>query len=525
MPGMDIDPTLTEPHLSNRFLAPFFDLLEERHGADFARQVSEDAGLPLEHLRDPGRWVSLTFMERLTALLVERITGRAEAPGLDDPLWQLWRDAGQRSMDRRYLGPLYYAIRALGTPQLVYKQMADLSGRANQVTRMSLVSRRARRAVIRVEMTGEEFKDSAAFCWNRVGAFESIPCVWGLPRATVRQLCCMHDPAHPADACEYEIHFEEPRFAGLRRSLLSGVVGAGVGVAVGSTLGLAPATLFPGVAALGFAILSADLLRLHLGERRLRAEDVLRLNATMTEFDQRYDNMWREQVALRRSLLVNRKIAEYLAADVVEEIVRDPEKELALGGVLKDAAVMFVDIVGFTARCERLAPEVVVDELNTFFAHADQEVQKTGGIVDKRIGDGMMVVFVAQGTEECPGDIRRRAAACSLAMLRALRACNAELASRGAAPLRIRVGIAAGPLVQGNMGSEVKLEYTVIGDAVNLASRLESLAEPGNILMERSVWEAARAFLGEAAERHLTVKGKSEEVVAMMVRLPEDAPQ
>jgi class 3 adenylate cyclase len=518
--GREIDPTLTEPHLSNRFMTPFLDLLAERHGREWVREVCEEAGLPLAHLEDPARWVSLAFTERFTALLVRRLAGEGASPGWDDPIWQLWREAGARSIDRRYLGPLFYAVRALGSPSLVYRQIPELSARANLTTRMTLVEAGPGRVVLRVAPADASFRDAPSFCWNRIGVFERAPCIWGLPPARVRQIRCMHDPAVRGDCCEYELRFGEPRLAGVRRPVLLGALAAGAGAGLGLGLGAAPATLLPLAAMAGLAALSADLLRLHVRDRRQRDEEVHRLSDTMAEMDRRYDAVWKEQAALRRSLLVNRKIAEYLASDVVEEIVRDPEKELALGGVLKDAAVLFADIVGFTARCERMAPQQVVEELNLFFAHADREVQRTQGIVDKRIGDGLMVVFVARAPAEAPAEVRRRAVACALGMLRALDSCNAQLAARGAAPLRIRIGIAAGPLVQGNMGSQLKLEYTVIGDVVNLASRLEAQAEPGGILMERSVWEAAQAFLDDVHERRLSVRGKASEVVVVAARPP-----
>jgi adenylate cyclase len=226
--------------------------------------------------------------------------------------------------------------------------------------------------------------------------------------------------------------------------------------------------------------------------------------------DARYRALWEEREALRRSLLANRKISGYLAHDLVERILADPEVELSLGGTRVEAAVLFADLVGFTPRCEAMAPERVVSDLNVYFRHVDGVIDAHGGIIDKRIGDAVMVVFVVRN-----GDVaatHARAVACARAILGAVGPCNEELARAGSPPLQVRVGVAAGPLVQGNMGSSVRLEYTVIGDTVNLAARLEGLATPGRALVLASMVE------GEAGERRtVNVKGKVQAVEVVEV--------
>jgi adenylate cyclase len=129
-----------------------------------------------------------------------------------------------------------------------------------------------------------------------------------------------------------------------------------------------------------------------------------------------------------------------------------------------------------------------------------------------------MVVFVARDLEERPLDLQRKAVRCGLEMLRSLPDCNRRLAERGSAPLQVRVGLAAGPLVLGNMGSEVKLEYTVIGDVVNLAARLEGQATPGHLLMEEGLLEAVKGTVEVVAQRRIQVKGRSEPVDVIELR-------
>ena len=148
----------------------------------------------------------------------------------------------------------------------------------------------------------------------------------------------------------------------------------------------------------------------------------------------------------------------------------------------------------------------------------DSVIAAHDGIIDKRIGDGIMVVFVSRprpdGAVEPAGEVHERAIDCGLGMLRALETCNAEFAARGADPFQIRVGVAAGPVVQGNMGSPVRLEYTVVGDVVNLAARLEGQATPGHLLVPRAVAGPGRT--GEA--RTVRVKGKEHPIEAVELR-------
>lgn len=137
----------------------------------------------------------------------------------------------------------------------------------------------------------------------------------------------------------------------------------------------------------------------------------------------------------------------------------------------------------------------------------DDVVAVHGGIVDKRIGDGMMVVFVAVERPRSAGDLAASAIRCGLAMLARLTACNAELVQRGGEPMAIRVGVAAGNLVQGNIGSRDRMEYTVIGEPVNLAARLESAADENCLLTTPDCLAALPELLVTAVPRRISAKG------------------
>jgi len=176
--------------------------------------------------------------------------------------------------------------------------------------------------------------------------------------------------------------------------------------------------------------------------------------------------------ALQRARL-RRAFSHYLGAEVLDELLADPTA-LGLGGARRELTVLFSDIRDFTSVAERLSPEDLVALLNTFLTPMTYEVMARAGYLDKYIGDAVMAVF---GAPVGRADHAERGLATALAMHAALARMRPALAERGAADLQIGVGINTGEMVVGNMGSAERFDYTVIGDAVNLASRLEGLTK------------------------------------------------
>jgi len=166
---------------------------------------------------------------------------------------------------------------------------------------------------------------------------------------------------------------------------------------------------------------------------------------------------------------------------IVEPAVRDLllAGELHLGGELRAATVLFCDLRGFTAIAERLAPDAVVATLNAYFSTISDWVRTCGGFVDKFLGDGVLVVFGLFGEQDLPARQRAAAAAirCALGMPGQLAALNHRRAADGHDPLAIRVGVDSGEVLAGTIGAEDRLEYTVIGDTVNIAARLQELCK------------------------------------------------
>jgi adenylate cyclase len=159
----------------------------------------------------------------------------------------------------------------------------------------------------------------------------------------------------------------------------------------------------------------------------------------------------------------------YLTASVVNEILKDPSK-LKLGGDKRNLSVMFSDIRGFTSIAEKLTPEELVHLLNEYLTAMTDVVFKYDGLLDKYIGDAIMAVFGAPLEQP---DHALRACRTAIEMQSALKRLREKWAAEGRPDVNIGVGINTGDMVVGNMGSQMRFDYTVMGDSVNLAARLE----------------------------------------------------
>lgn len=173
--------------------------------------------------------------------------------------------------------------------------------------------------------------------------------------------------------------------------------------------------------------------------------------------------------------------------------------------------VLFADLSGFTALCEQLDPEQVTEMLNQCFALLSQPVYAYGGMVDKYIGDALMAVFGAPTTHE---DDPERALAAALEMQRAAETFAAEIARRHGYHLQLRIGLNTGLVVAGAVGDELRRSYTVIGDTVNLAQRMEAAAEPGHIMVAPQTYRQAHHRFAFKALPPVAVKGKREPIAA-----------
>jgi adenylate cyclase len=196
----------------------------------------------------------------------------------------------------------------------------------------------------------------------------------------------------------------------------------------------------------------------------------------------------------------------YLTASVITEMLKDPSK-LKLGGDKKDLTVLFSDIRGFTTISEKLTPEELVHLLNEYLTAMTDIVFKYDGLLDKYMGDAIMAVYGAPLDQP---DHRMRACRTALDMIDELRILQQKWSDEGRPVLDIGVGINSGDMVVGNMGSQMRFDYTVMGDSVNLGSRLEGInKEYGtNIIISEYTYEGVKDELVCRELDSVRVKGK-----------------
>ena len=221
----------------------------------------------------------------------------------------------------------------------------------------------------------------------------------------------------------------------------------------------------------------------------------------------------RARYALER---LGRHYQSYLSAEVAGGIQRG-EVPSSVISRKRQLTVMFSDIVGFTEQTERMHPGVMTELLNSYFESMNEIVTRYQGTLDKFIGNACMVFFGDLSTR----GLQQDALACvsmALDMQRALVAQQRDwMAMSGGQPLRVRIGIASGPCTVGNFGSKRQLTYTVLGSAVNLASRLQSKAEPGTVLISKETWELVHDELQCEPQPLTYVKGLDRQLETFVV--------
>jgi class 3 adenylate cyclase len=215
-----------------------------------------------------------------------------------------------------------------------------------------------------------------------------------------------------------------------------------------------------------------------------------------------------DDVETKNHLLRN-LFGRYVSADVAAEIVADPGRHLKLGGDKREVTVLFGDLRGFTPLAEQLDPQDVVDILNSYLKLVIDTVFEFRGTLDKFRGDGFMAFFGAPIARE---DDPLNAVRCALAIQERL--MRIAFTKFPEVHLRMGIGINTGIVIAGNIGSERRTDYTVIGNEVNTAQRFESNAGPGQILITGNTYERVRQFVQVRDLGLLRVAGKQEGVLA-----------
>jgi adenylate cyclase len=216
---------------------------------------------------------------------------------------------------------------------------------------------------------------------------------------------------------------------------------------------------------------------------------------------------------LAESAIQRSALERFLSPDVVEMIAANPSG-VKLGGINQKVSVMFADIRGFTTLSERMAPEKVVEVLNEYFTRVTDVIFDNGGTLDKYIGDAVMAVF---GAPISKGNDAANAVKVAIEIQRLLVEMNRDAAARTWPELQVGIGINTGIVTAGNIGSPRRIDYTVIGDTVNTASRLMSNAAPGQIMISRMTVDELGGQFQMTALPRLKVKGKTELIEAFSV--------
>ncbi len=218
-------------------------------------------------------------------------------------------------------------------------------------------------------------------------------------------------------------------------------------------------------------------------------------------------------VELRERNRVTGLFGRYLSKGVVDEILSNDE-EIKLGGVRKDITLLFVDIRGFTPLSEKMQPEEVIQILNEYLDLCTRAVFEYEGTLDKFMGDGVMSFFGAPIIQD---DHAERAVRAALLMKKGAMALAQRLEEKYGHTVGFGMGINSGPAVVGNIGSHERLDYTAIGDTVNLSARLESNAKAGQILISENTYEKVKDLFNITPLEPIKVKGKEKPVMVYQV--------
>jgi adenylate cyclase len=269
-------------------------------------------------------------------------------------------------------------------------------------------------------------------------------------------------------------------------------------------VGLAIALVLARRVGLGVGAISSAAAKIKNGEYAMVPEPKQKDELGMLALD--FNAMVRgliERDRLRETFgrYVTRQVADHLLAGKVE-----------LGGELVPVTVLFSDIRAFTTISERMPPRELLDFLNVYFSGMVESVMMHDGVVDKFIGDAIMAVFGAPVPR--PGD-SLNAIKAALDMRRRLAKMNAGFRAGGTPEIRAGIGLHAGEVVAGNMGHIERMEYTVIGDAVNLASRLEGLTKEfdADVLLSEDLYLQVKDDVEAEPLRRIQVKGRAQEVM------------
>lgn len=214
--------------------------------------------------------------------------------------------------------------------------------------------------------------------------------------------------------------------------------------------------------------------------------------------------------------MIKDMFGRYSSPAVIEQLIANPEK-LCLGGEKVEATVLFSDIRGFTTYCENYEAEKVVEVLNEYLSAMTEIVIENDGTLDKFVGDEIMALWGVPIFQE---DHARKAVRAAWKMLIKLKKMQQDWKNLGVKPLDIGIGINTGTMIVGNIGSEKQMDYTAIGDNVNIGARLEALTRKYKtyLIISESTYEKVKDIVEVTKLGSVAVKGKSKEILIYKVK-------
>ncbi|MFH1612911.1 MAG: adenylate/guanylate cyclase domain-containing protein, partial [bacterium] len=224
-----------------------------------------------------------------------------------------------------------------------------------------------------------------------------------------------------------------------------------------------------------------------------------------------YENI-QQEIRLRSNL------QRYLSPSVVDKIIKE-KGEISLGGEKKEVTILFADIRNFTSNVEKMDPTITMAILNEYFLEMTNLIFKYEGTVDKYIGDCLMAVF---GAPFSHSNDTLRAVQCAIEMQKHLKIIKKDWMKEGKELFEIGIGINTGEVVAGNIGSMQRMEYTVIGDNVNIASRIEERALANQILISENTYEKIKKKIKVFKSESLILRGRSQVISLYEVKWLED---
>lgn len=210
----------------------------------------------------------------------------------------------------------------------------------------------------------------------------------------------------------------------------------------------------------------------------------------------------------RTAKKIRKTFGRYLNDQIVANLLENPEG-LKLGGERRKITILTSDIRGFTAESERLSPEKVITIINLYLGYMADVITKYQGTIDEFMGDGILVLFGAPTASE---DDAKRAVACAVAMQLAMTAVNEKMKELGLPPLAMGIGVNTGEVVVGNIGSDKRCKYGVVGNQVNLTYRIESYTTGGQIFISESTLKELGSIVRIDSQKKVQPKGVKEPI-------------